>query len=208
MNLLIIGAGGVGGFVAANKFEFTADINISGFLDDDPDKVGKMLFGYEVLGPVGSIKDFKKQAVVIGVNKPSIKKNIVEVLTDYEVFYPKLISKHSWISNDVQIGHGSIIYPGCAINHGTQIDKFTIMNMNCAIGHNSKIGAFSSLAPGVNFAGYTRVEKVVEVGIGVSTKQNVCLGKGSIIGGQAMITKDIPEDVVAYGIPANYTKKI
>ena len=73
--------------------------------------------------------------------------------------------------------------------------------MNCAIGHNTTIKKYSSLAPGVNFAGFTYVDPFVEVGIGVSTVQQIKIGEGSIIGGQTMLVKDVPDGATVVGNP-------
>ena len=77
--------------------------------------------------------------------------------------------------------------------------------MNCAIGLNSTIGKGSALAPGVNFAGFTFIEPFVEIGIGVSTIQQIRIGEGSIIGGQSMILKNVEYFSTYAGVPA--TKK-
>jgi len=77
-----------------------------------------------------------------------------------------------------------------------------VINMNCAIGHNSTIQKCCSLAPGVNFAGFTFVEPYVEIGIGVSTIQQVRIGEGAIIGGQSILVNDAEKYSTYVGIPA------
>jgi len=74
--------------------------------------------------------------------------------------------------------------------------------MNCAVGHNAKIGNFSSLAPGVSLGGHTTIEDQVDMGIGSSTLQNVCIGSGSIIGGQSMVINSFPQESKIKGVPA------
>lgn len=52
------------------------------------------------------------------------------------------------------------------------------------------------------------IEDDVWIGEGVSIMPNVRIGKGSIIGANSVITKDIPEYSVAGGIPARVLKTI
>ena len=199
-DLIIIGAGNVGGFLAVNQELFFEDYHIIGFLDDDENKIGKKYWGIKVVGNIDDIYKFKDTSVAIGVANPTIKKNILNKIGDNYNF-PCFISKNAWISSNVKIGKGVIIYPNVSVNHETKIDEFVVINMNCAIGHNSIIQKCSSLAPGVNFAGFTNVGAFAEIGIGVSTIQNIKIGKGSIIGGQAMLINDVPENVKVVGNP-------
>lgn len=201
--LYIIGAGSFGGHVAWNFDSYSNDFEIAGFFDDDTDKIGTEQFGYEVLGPVRDALGLKNTAIFIGIASPKTKKKIIERLSDNRSLrYPSFVHPKAWISSDVEIGQGSIIYPGTSINFGCKVGDFVLMNMNCALGHHTIIGHYSSLAPGVNTGGHTSIGEVVDVGIGVSTLQNVTLGTDSIIGGQSMVINDIPGGVTVVGVPA------
>jgi sugar O-acyltransferase (sialic acid O-acetyltransferase NeuD family) len=202
--LLIIGAGNVGGFLAYNLDLFAESYHLIGFLDDNPQKIGQQVFGHKVLGPSKMLNAFDPDeiSVAVGIAYPTIRKKIVETLIVSNYECPSFVSKNAWISHGVQIGKGSIIYPGVSINHESDIKDFVIMNMNCGIGHNCTICSFSTLAPGVNFAGFTYIDVGVDIGIGVATRQQVKVGKGAVIGGQSMIVGDIPPYAKAYGVPA------
>ena len=54
-DLIIIGAGNVGGFLALNQKLFDNQYNIIGFLDDDINKIGKELWNIPVLGRIDDI---------------------------------------------------------------------------------------------------------------------------------------------------------
>ena len=58
------------------------------------------------------------------------------------------------------------------------------------------------MAPGVNLAGFTKIEEGADMGIGVSTKQNMVVGEYSVIGGQSMIIKNVPANTKVAGVPA------
>ena len=201
--LLIIGAGNVGGFLSYNIEEFEGNYEVVGFLDDDPAKIGKVLYGSQVHGPVSDIIKYKdkKMAVVIGIAHPQIKKQIALSLSTYDFLFPSFISRNVWVSKQVTIGQGVILYPGVSINYESCIGDFVIMNMNCAIGHNCTISSYSTLAPSVNLAGFTFLEEGVDMGIGTSTRQNVRIGQEAVIGGQSMLIKDVPSNAKIVGVP-------
>lgn len=74
--------------------------------------------------------------------------------------------------------------------------------MNCAVGHDCTIGKFSALAPGVNLGGFTKIGEGVDMGIGSATKQNIVVGNEAVIGGQAMLVKNVPPAAKVAGVPA------
>lgn len=200
--LVIIGAGNVGTFLAYNLDLFAGNYEILGFLDDDAKKIGHKIANYPVLGKNSDIFGMPAgTAVAIGISSPAIRKRIADQIINESFDFPNFIAKNAWISNPVNIGCGVIIYPGVSINYESSIGHFVIMNMNCAIGHNATIGKYCTLAPGVNFAGFTHLEECVDVGIGVSTRQNVRIGKNSTIGGQSMVISDVPANSTIVGVP-------
>ena len=200
-DLIIIGAGNVGGFLALNQDLFVEEFNIIGFLDDDQNKIGEKYWNFPVLGPVSEINKYHDKSIAIGISNPITKKKILEKIGE-KYHFPNFISHNAWISNKVKIGKGVIIYPGVSINHESEISDFVVINMNCAIGHNSTIKKCCALAPGVNFAGFTYVESFVEIGIGVSTIQNIRISEGAVIGGQSILITNVEEYSTYVGVPA------
>ena len=201
--LYIIGAGSVGGHLATNISSYSQDYNIVGFFDDDEKKIGKLFCGYPVLAPINQSLILPGISLFIGIAFPELKRTIFQNFKESKnYFWPSFIHKSAWVSEEVNVGMGSIIYPGSSINYGSKIGDFVVVNMNCAIGHHTNIGLFSSLAPSVSTGGHTNFGNCVDVGIGVSTIQGVNIGDDSIIGGQAMITKSFPPKSKIIGIPA------
>lgn len=201
-DLIIIGAGNVGAFLAYNLDLFVGGYNLLGFLDDDQQKIGSNLAGYPVLGKISDILDYPKgTAVAVGIASPTTRKQIVQKISHHHFEFPNFIAHNAWLSEAVKVGKGVIIYPGVTINYESMLGDFVIMNMNCAIGHNATISDFCTLAPGVNFAGFTYLEECVDVGIGVSTRQNVRIGTNSVIGGQSMVLRDVPANSTLVGVP-------
>ena len=206
--LIIIGAGNVGAFIAYNLNLFKGTYNLLGFLDDDVKKHGLTIAGCPVLGNVADIQGYPAgTAVAVGIASPLIRKRIVEAIRQNHLEFPNFIARNAWLSNTVNVGKGVIIYPGVSVNYESTLGDFVIMNMNCAIGHNATISDFCTLAPGVNFAGFTHLEECVDIGIGAATRQNVRLGKASVAGGQSMIIHDVPDNAVVAGNPGRILRE-
>ncbi len=201
-NLVIIGAGNVGGFLAFNQNLFAEQFNIIGFLDDDAAKLGQEFYGLKVLGNTEHLFTMDKSiSVAIGIGFPKAKRKVFEKIKDNGNDFPSFISSKAWVSNNVTVGKGVILYPGVSINYQTVVNDFVIMNMNCAIGHDCTIGKFCALAPGVNLGGFTVLEEAVDMGIGSATKQNIVVGKEAVIGGQSMLIKNVEPGKKVAGVP-------
>ena len=201
-DLIIIGAGNVGAFLAYNLDLFEGQYNLLGFLDDDDQKIGMQIAGYPVLGKVEDIQNYPAgTAVAVGIASPLTRKRIVDKISHLPLDFPNFIARNAWLSKAVKLGKGVIIYPGVSINYESVLGDFVIINMNCALGHNAILADCCTLAPGVNFGGFTTLDECVDVGIGASTRQNTRIGRNSIIGGQAMVIGEVPEGAVVKGVP-------
>lgn len=206
--LFIIGAGSVGGHIALNIEDYEKEYTVVGFLDDDPAKVGTHQFGFEVLGTVDDALYIEDADIVIGIAFPLIKQKIIEKLSlNPSLRYPTLIHDRAWVSKDVSVGEGCIIYPGTTVNYGSMIKDFVVLNANCSLGHHTMVGKYSSFAPGVCTGGHTIIKDGVDVGIGASTIQNMIIGAGSIIGGQSMIIKNVSSGSTVVGVPGKKIHK-
>ena len=207
-DLIIIGAGCVGGHIASNIHYYTSEYNLIGFLDDSTAKIGKTFVGYPVIGNVDSITNYPPDiAVVIGIAFPTIKLKVVKKIKEYGYTnFPSFISRFTWVSANVNIGEGSILYPGATINYNSSIGSFVVVNMNCSIGHDCTIEDFVSFAPGVLLGGNTLIGDASQMGIGAQCIQGMNVGKKCIVGAGAVIIKQVPDTAVVVGNPAKIIK--
>lgn len=77
---LIVGAGDAGAIIAREiNQRYYASKELCGFVDDDPYKLGKSLFGAKVLGPTGAISRIvrEKRVAEIIIAMPSIKGSVM-----------------------------------------------------------------------------------------------------------------------------------
>lgn len=208
MDLYIVGAGNIGGFVAYNM-EHIGDFILKGFIDDDVAKHGNLFYDVPVLGGMEYIVESREKiAVIIAIANPTVKQKAVSKLKQNTLIqFPSLVHPTVWLGKDVSIGEGCIIYPGAVVNYETVINRFSTINMNSAIGHNCAIGQYVTLSPGVNLGGFTQVGNCSFVGIGASTLQGINIGEEVTVGGMTMVINSIPNGATVVGNPGHTIKQ-
>lgn len=149
--------------------------------------------------------------IMLGVGTAAIKKRVydtfhashkINTIHLTNVIHPKsIISKLAQINNGLYIGPGAIISPYVFIS-----DMVTI-NRGTTIGHHTSIGRGCSINPGVNIGGLTTIGEYTTIGIGSNIFDRISIGSNTIIGAGSVVTKPIPDNVIAYGNPATIIKE-
>ena len=96
----------------------------------------------------------------------------------------------------VEIGNNAVIMMGAVLNIGSVIGEETMIDMNVVVGGRAEVGKKCHIGAGTVLAGVIEPPSATPVII----EDNVLIG--------AVVTKDVPENSVAAGIPAKVIKKI
>ncbi|SRR5579864_962543 len=136
------------------------------------------------------------------------------------------------IVKKTKIGKNARIYDqvnlyGCKIGKNTKIDSFVYIEEGVSIGDDCKIRPFVFIptgvviednvfiAPNVTFTNdkrpraqgewtrlNTRVKSFASIGAGSTINPGVQIGENALIGSGSVVTRDIPDNAVAVGVPA------
>jgi sugar O-acyltransferase (sialic acid O-acetyltransferase NeuD family) len=143
----------------------------------------------------------------LGVYNPQHKIKIIQSLSpDFNKFV-NVIHSGLDISKTSFIGIGALVNSKVSIAAHTTIGDFVSINRHVSIGHHTTIGDYCSINPGTNIAGNVTIGKGTTIGIGTNIINGVKIGDNTIIGAGSVVTKDIPNNVVAYGNPCKIIKK-
>jgi sugar O-acyltransferase (sialic acid O-acetyltransferase NeuD family) len=209
-NIAIIGAGGFGREVKTildSINSVSPTFNFLGFYDDGFEK-GEILNYFPVLGGVEDINTIMEPiAIVIAIGDPQIKKAIYDKINNTNVDFPNIIHPNVLISKDfVELGVGNIICAGCIITCNIVIKDFVILNLMCTVGHDTTISSFSSFMPSINISGEVLIHEKVYVGTGAKIINLLEIGENTIVGAGAVVSKSLPANCTAVGIPAKPIK--
>jgi sugar O-acyltransferase (sialic acid O-acetyltransferase NeuD family) len=116
------------------------------------------------------------------------------------------------IYDDNHIGEGAILCAFTTITSNVKIGRFFHANLYSYVAHDSIIGDFVTFAPSVHCNGRIVVEDYAYIGTGVVIKEGesgrpIVIGKGSIVGMGAVVTKNVPPFTTVIGNPAVEMRK-
>jgi sugar O-acyltransferase (sialic acid O-acetyltransferase NeuD family) len=209
-DIVIVGVGGLGREIA----EWIEDINetrptyrLLGFLDDDSTKHGSIRHDLPVLGGLDWLTERSRSvSTVVGIGNPAPKRRVVERLRAHSAGFPSIIHPNAVIGRYVSLGDGCVVCPGVIITTDVRVGSFVTFNFDLTVGHDSEIDDYVTLAPGVHISGYVQVREGADLGAGAVTIPAVEIGAWSVVGAGAAVTKSLPANCTAVGVPARVIK--
>lgn len=97
---------------------------------------------------------------------------------------------------------------GAVINPASRIGKNAVINTCASVDHECHIHDGVHIGPGARLGGKTVVGKGAWIGINATIRDKISIGAGSIIGAGSVVLEDIPESVMAFGVPAKIVRKL
>lgn len=205
-DIVIFGSGGLAREVAFLIEEInraSAQWNILGFVEHDPERVGQEVGKYRVYCSEEELLD-KNVAAAIGIGTPAtIHKIASRFAAQPNIEFPNLI--HPNVVRDesrVSLGRGNILCAGTILTTDIAIGSFNFFNLNCTYGHDVRIADCCVFNPGINMSGGVEIGSRCLVGTGATILQYLKLGDEVIVGAGSVVTKDIAAGTTVIGVPA------
>lgn len=116
--------------------------------------------------------------------------------------FPPVIDPHASVARSAEISDGVYVAGGAATGAFAVLAPFALVNRNGSIGHHSRLGAYASLGPGATIAARCDIGRGTMIGAGAVIAPGLRIGVNCLIAAGAVITRDIPDHVMAAGNPA------
>jgi len=208
--LVIWGASGHA-LVVANIVRLRKEYEIIGYLDDmNIERKGESFNGSVILGGREQLTSLREQGVkniIIGIGDCNARLRLSDFIKSFGFSLITAIHPQAIISSDVRIGNGTVINAGVIIDPGVIIGENVIINKGVLIGHGSIIGDGVHIAGGTNVSGNVKIGRGTFIGVGTSIIERINIGSNSVIGAGSVIVRDIPDNVIAYGVPAKVIRE-
>lgn len=185
------------------------DLAAAGFIDENAALWGTTINERPVLGGFDWFDAGAGQGpvrVIVGIGSPDVRKRVVAQATRLGLAFHTVVHPTAVISRYAALGSGVAVLAGAVVESQARLGDHVVVNKLCSIGHDTTIGEFCTLAPGALIAGNVDMGPGVDVGIGAATIQGIRIAEGAVVGGQAMVVKDVPADATVVGVPAKVIK--
>lgn len=156
--------------------------------------------------------DEHEQNCLLAVMKPSSKKKVFNFFLERCAVkknnYNTLVHPAAVMDSTVLLENACIVEPLSVIASFSKIGFGVYINRGCTVGHHVTIGDFASVNPGVHISGNCSIGEGTQLGIGTVVFDHITIGANCIIGGGSVVTKNIPDNVIAWGNPCKVIKDI
>ena len=193
--------------VLVDAIELGRAYSIVGYLDDTlpPATIRR---GYSVLGGLDAASDvcseqlIDKAVIAIGDNwsRRKVRSKLAQECP--QLTFPVIKHPSSVVALSAEIGSGTVLLAGSHVGPGTRVGEFCIINTGSSMDHDCAMHNFASIAPGVFTGGLVQIGECSAIGVGTSISDRISIGSHVVIGAGAVVVRDIPDLVVAYGNPA------
>ncbi len=138
----------------------------------------------------------------IGKSRRLIAEHFINTYSIPEDRFIPLIHTSSVIANGFVAGIGLHISPLSVIAPYCTVGRFVVINRHVNVGHHTVLHDYVTINPGVTISGICDIGVRTTIGAGATLLEKVKIGRDTIIGAGSVVTKDIPDGVIAYGSPA------
>lgn len=209
MKIVIIGAGGQGLIVVdalLRAREAGEDAEVVALLDDDASLSGKLLLGIPIAGPLASLGRVPHDAVVVAIGDNLRRREISERLVAAREELVTARHPFSWVSPGARLGQGTMISAGAIVSPGAELGRGVLLNTKASIDHDTRVGDFAHVSPGATVGARCVVGEETLVAPGVTVVSGCRIGARTVVGAGSVVVRDLPDDVVAWGVPARVVR--
>lgn len=210
--IILIGSGQHANVVLYNIEEQNL-YEVVGILDSDISKSGMFFNGIPICGDYNDMstleyiqKEMNVNKFFIGFGNMKFRKIAYDNLSMNGWEAVNVIHPNAIISKYAKIGKGVLIECGCLITPNPIIGNNVVINTGSQVNHDNIIMDHVYIASGVILSGGITIEENSLIDDGVIITLGKRIGKNCIIGAGGIVTKDIPDNAIAYGNPAKPIK--
>jgi sugar O-acyltransferase (sialic acid O-acetyltransferase NeuD family) len=132
---------------------------------------------------------------------------LAELLVAHGVSLPPLIHPHASVAPSAILADGCQVLAGAVVSAEARLARQVIINTRASVDHECELGEGVHLAPGATLCGCIAVGAHTLIGPGAVVNPRVTIGRNVIVGAGAVVTRNLPDNVSAWGNPARIIKE-
>jgi sugar O-acyltransferase (sialic acid O-acetyltransferase NeuD family) len=206
--LLLVGAGGLGREAAEAVRAINAarpTWELLGFLDDDPDKLGSVIGGVEVIGTADAVHEHPTAQVVLCPVRPDnyvARWALAERLGLDEERYATIIHPTATVGETCEIGAGSLLLAHVDLTADVTVGCHVVAMPQVVLTHDVRIDDWATLGSGVRVSGACHVGEGAYLGSACCLRERIEIGAWAMVGMGSVVLSDVPAERLWSGAPA------
>ena len=139
----------------------------------------------------------------LGIGNPLLRQDMYNKFSSIGGLFTSTISHNADIgSYNVELSDGINILSGVKISNDVKIGKGVMIYYNSVITHDVIIKDFVEISPSVTILGRAVINENTQIGSGSIILPDVIIGQNVLIGAGSVVTSNLPNNCIAYGVPA------
>ena len=175
-----------------------------GLINVHPEARPETILGFPVLGDDSALPGLLAQGVQhvhVCMGDNAERAEACQRLRAMGFELASIIPPESRISLQSQLGAGSFMHLYSVLDSDVEVGEGCIIQPFTNVGHDTRLGNYVQLAPGVHTGGDCVLDDQVFVGLGAAILPQVHIGRGAIIGANAVVRDNVPDYGVVAGNP-------
>ena len=208
--LVIWGAGGHA-TVVADIVRLNGRHKIVAFVDDSPNGRTAQSLGAPIVREREALVEILRGGtgeMIIAIGDCAVRLHLASVAKEMGFRLASAIHPRATVASTAEIGAGVVIAAGAVVNPGAVLGENVIVNTSASVDHDCLLEDGVHICPGAHLAGNVTVRRGTWVGIGASVIEGVEIGKGSMIAAGGVVVSNMPDGVLAKGVPAKVFRRI
>ena len=168
---------------------------------------GSELYGIPIRGGRECLQRLRSDGYAHGfvaVGDARARQSLGRLLRTSAFQLASIVHPNAVLAEDTRVGEGVFVAAGAVVNPGSVIGDMAIINTRASVDHDANVEQLVHLSPGVTLGGHVTVKEGAWVGIGATVLDRRVIGEWSIVGGGAVVIRDVLPHTKVMGVPARY----
>jgi sugar O-acyltransferase (sialic acid O-acetyltransferase NeuD family) len=205
---IIVGAGAQGR-VVLDILRVAATHSAILFADEDPRLAHTAINGAEVIGSLDhAIARHPSAEMIVALGNPDRRIAIASRIATAGIPLLNAIHPSAVIQPSATLGAGIMIGANAVINTGARIGNNVIVNTAAVVEHDCCLQVAAMVGPGAHLGGRVTLGPAAFVSTAAVVLSRLTIGARTVVAAGAVVTRDLPPSVIAFGVPAKVRAKL
>lgn len=178
------------------------------FVEDGSTRDGAELMGVVIRPATWLFETRPAVSIGFGIGDNVARETVMRRCVDAGFRVPPIVHPSAVVARSAKLEDGSFVGPGAIVNALATVGTGVIVNSGAILEHDVRVGSFVHVCPRACVAGGVTIGARAQIGVGATVLDDINVGSDTLVGGGALVNRHLPNEVVAFGVPAKVRRGI